>query len=208
MASNLNYFLRHRVFISLMLAPYIILSTFNNKVFLFNIIIIFFLSVYEWNRSISKILDKALGIIILSIFSISLFYINLENNINCIWLLFIVWISDTAGYYIGKKFGKKKLKVISPNKTFEGFFGSLFFSQFAFIFLIYNEILENNLIYIFLLQITICISSIFGDLFFSYYKRKYGLKDYSKILGDHGGVLDRIDGLVISSIIFFIIINL
>ena len=47
-----------------------------------------------------------------------------------------------------------------------------------------------------------------GDLFFSYYKRKYGLKDYSKILGDHGGVLDRIDGLVISSIIFFIIINL
>ncbi len=120
----------------------------------------------------------------------------------------IVWISDTAGYYIGKQFGKKKLKIISPNKTFEGFFGSLFFSQFAFIFLIYNDILENNIIYIFLLQITICISSIFGDLFFSYYKRKYGLKDYSKILGDHGGVLDRIDGLVISSIIFFIIINL
>ena len=208
MVSNLNHLLRHRIFISLILAPYIILSTFNHKVFLVNIIIIFFLSVYEWNRSINKILDKVLGIIILSIFSISLFYINLESNINCIWLLLIVWISDTAGYYIGKKFGKKKLKVISPNKTFEGFFGSLFFSQFAFIFLIYNEILENNFVYIFLLQITICISSIFGDLFFSYYKRKYGLKDYSKILGDHGGVLDRIDGLVLSSIIFFIIINL
>ena len=208
MASNLKYLLRHRVFISLILAPYIILSTFNHKVFLVNIIIIFFLSVYEWNRSINKIFDKALGILIISIFSIALFYINLENNINCIWLLLIVWISDIAGYYIGKKFGKKKLKVISPNKTFEGFFGSLFFSQFAFIFLIYKEILENNFIYIFLLQITICISSIFGDLFFSYYKRKYGLKDYSKLLGDHGGVLDRIDGLVISSIIFFIIINL
>ena len=94
------------------------------------------------------------------------------------------------------------MKVISPNKTFEGFFGSLFF---IFIFLVTNEILENNFIYIFLLQITICISSIFGDLFFSYYKRKYGLKDYSKILGDHGGVLDRIDGLVN---FFFIIINL
>ena len=67
--------------------------------------------------------------------------------------------------------------------------------------------LQIIIIYIFLLQITICISSIFGDLFFSYY-RKYGLKDYSKILGDHGGVLDRIDGLVISSIIIFIIINL
>jgi len=208
MVSNLNHLLRHRVFISLILAPYIILSTFNHKVFLVNIIIIFFLSVYEWNRSVNKILDKVLGIIILSIFSISLFYINLENNINCIWLLLIVWISDIAGYYIGKKFGKKKLKVISPNKTFEGFFGSLFFSQFAFIFLIYYKILENNFIYIFLLQITICFSSIFGDLFFSYYKRKYRLKDYSKILGDHGGVLDRIDGLVISSIIFFIIINL
>ena len=208
MVSNLNHLLRHRVFISLILAPYIILSTFNHKVFLVNIIIIFILSVYEWNKSINKILDKVLGIIILSIFSISLFYINLENNINCIWLLLIVWISDIAGYYIGKKFGKKKIKVISPNKTFEGFFGSLFFSQFAFIFLIYHKILENNFIYIFLLQITICISSIFGDLFFSYYKRKYRLKDYSKILGDHGGVLDRIDGLVISSIIFFIIINL
>ena len=78
----------------------------------------------------------------------------------------IVWISDIAGYYIGKKFGKKKLKVISPNKTFEGFFGSLFFSQFAFIFLIYNEILENNFIYIFLLQITICISTILEIYFF------------------------------------------
>jgi len=208
MVSNLNHLLRHRVFISLILAPYIILSTFNHKIFLVNIIIIFLLSVYEWNRSINKILDKVLGIIILSIFSISLFYINLENNINCIWLLLIVWISDIAGYYVGKKFGKKKIKVISPNKTFEGFFGSLFFSQFAFIFLIYYKILENNFIYIFLLQITICISSIFGDLFFSYYKRKYRLKDYSKILGDHGGVLDRIDGLVMSSIIFFIIINL
>ena len=148
MASNLNYLLRHRVFISLILAPYIILSTFNHKVFLINIIIIFFLSVYEWNRSINKIFDKALGILIISIFSISLFYINLENNINCIWLLLIVWISDIAGYYIGKKFGKKKLKVISPNKTFEGFFGSLFFSQFAFIFLIYNEILVNNFIFV------------------------------------------------------------
>ena len=106
MVSNLNHLLRHRVFISLILAPYIILSTFNHKVFLVNIIIIFFLSVYEWNRSVNKILDKVLGIIILSIFSISLFYINLENNINCIWLLFTVWISDTAGDYIGKKFGR------------------------------------------------------------------------------------------------------
>ena len=107
MVNNLNYFLRHRIFISLILAPYIILSTFNHKVFLVNIIIIFFLSVYEWNRSINKILDKALGIIILLIFSISLFCINLDNNINCIWLLLIVWIHDIAGYYIGKNLEKK-----------------------------------------------------------------------------------------------------
>ena len=205
MASNLKYFLNNRIFISLILAPYIILSTFNTNVFLFNIIIIFFLSVYEWNKSIKKIFDKVLGILILLIFSISLFYINLENNINCIWLLLIVWISDTAGYFVGKKFGKKKLKIISPNKTFEGFFGSLIFSQFAFLFLIYNDTFTSNFIYIFLLQLTICFSTIFGDLFFSYYKRKYEFKDYSKILGDHGGVLDRIDGLVISSIVFFIL---
>ena len=135
MVNNLNYFLRHRIFISLILAPYIILSTFNHKVFLVNIIIIFFLSVYEWNRSINKILDKALGIIILLIFSISLFCINLDNNINCIWLLLIVWISDTAGYYIGKQFGKKKLKIISPNKTFEGFLDRYFFHNLHLFFL-------------------------------------------------------------------------
>ncbi len=205
MVSNLKYLLNNRIFISLILAPYIILSTFNTNVFLFNILIIFFLSVYEWNKSIKKIFDKVLGILILLIFSISLFYINLENNINCIWLLLIVWISDTAGYFVGKKFGKKKLKIISPNKTFEGFFGSLIFSQFAFLFFIYNDTFTNNFIYIFLLQLTICFSTIFGDLFFSYYKRKYELKDYSKILGGHGGVLDRIDGLVISSIVFFIL---
>ncbi len=208
MENNIKYIIKSRVFISLILAPYLILSTFNHKLFLINIILILLLSIFEWNKSITQTFDKAFGILILLIFSVSLIYINLNNNYNCIWLFMIVWISDTAGYYIGKKFGKNKLKVISPNKTFEGFFGSLFLSQLAFIILIFNDSFTNNYIYIFLVQLIICLSTIFGDLFFSYYKRKYGLKDYSKILGDHGGVLDRIDGLVISSIIFFIVIKL
>jgi len=111
-----------------------------------------------------------------------------------IFVLIIVIISDVFQEFSGKYFGKNKIGWISPNKTYEGYIGGyigiliIYFINIHFKKKKYNFI-DLNLIYIF---------GILGDLFFSYIKRKIGIKDYSEILLSHGGVLDRLDAFFIS----------
>ena len=85
-------------------------------------------------------------------------------------------------------FGKNKIGWISPNKTYEGYIGGYIGILIIYFIKSYNFI-DLNLIYFF---------GIFGDLFFSYIKRKIGIKDYSEILLSHGGVLDRLDAFFIA----------
>lgn len=105
-----------------------------------------------------------------------------------IFVLIIVIISDVFQEFSGKYFGKNKIGWISPNKTYEGYIGGYIGILILFFIKSYNFI-DLNLIYIF---------GIIGDLFFSYIKRKIGIKDYSEILLSHGGVLDRLDAFFIS----------
>jgi phosphatidate cytidylyltransferase len=110
-----------------------------------------------------------------------------------IFVLIIVIISDVFQEFSGKYFGKNKIGWISPNKTYEGYIGGYIGILIIYFINIhfkknYNFI-DLNLIYIF---------GILGDLFFSYIKRKIGIKDYSEILLSHGGVLDRLDAFFIS----------
>jgi len=125
------------------------------------------------------------------------------------FILLITSLSDTGGYVIGKIFGKKKIGIISANKTIEGFVGSVLFSQFGFIYINYYSSLffDNNLLN-FLLLIFMTIIVIIGDLFFSYIKRINNIKDYSKILKGHGGLFDRIDGLIFCTIFFNLLFDL
>ena len=130
-----------------------------------------------------------------------------------LFLIIIVSGSDIGAYLIGKIFGKYKLaKKISPGKTWEGFFGGLVLSQiFCHIYLnmfskkliIFDEI---NVVFLILF---ISIISVIGDLFISLLKRASGRKDTGNLLPGHGGILDRIDGLIpalcfYSSILYFI----
>ena len=105
-----------------------------------------------------------------------------------IFVLIIVIISDVFQEFSGKYFGKNKIGWISPNKTYEGYIGGYIGILILHFIKKYNFI-DLNLIYIF---------GIFGDLFFSYIKRKIGVKDYSEILLSHGGVLDRLDAFLIA----------
>ncbi len=105
-----------------------------------------------------------------------------------IFILGIVIISDVFQELSGKYFGKNKIGWISPNKTYEGYIGGYIGILIIFFIKSYNFI-DLNLIYIF---------GILGDLFFSYIKRKIGIKDYSEILLSHGGVLDRLDAFFIA----------
>ena len=132
----------------------------------------------------------------------------IENFIELCWLLSIIWLSDIGGYIVGKLLGGKKLTKFSPKKTISGLIGSVIFSQFSILIPIYFiQAYKINLSY-FLLQIVICLITVFGDIFFSYIKRINNIKDYSQIIPGHGGILDRIDGMIFAVIAYFIFKNL
>ena len=122
--------------------------------------------------------------------------------------MIISWLSDIGGYLFGKLFGGKKIGYISPNKTYMGIIGSILFSQFSQIYIYYFNLFSNEKnLYKFMFIFISCFFVIIGDLVFSYFKRVNKIKDYSNLLKGHGGLFDRIDGLIFLTIIFNIYIN-
>ena len=117
------------------------------------------------------------------------------------WLLLlavgVVAVADIGGYVAGNLFGKHKLaSVISPGKTWEGFLGGLFFQLILIAILLPLMPASVSILSLLLLVIPVSLYSVLGDLFESMLKRQQGVKDSSQILPGHGGVLDRIDGLM------------
>ena len=107
---------------------------------------------------------------------------------------------------VGKKIGGKKLTKISPNKTISGSIGSLFFSLVPLT--IFNYFFENQYLLIIdniLFCILISLITQSGDIFISYLKRKGNVKDTGNLLPGHGGMLDRIDGIIFAIPFSFII---
>ena len=114
-----------------------------------------------------------------------------------LFILSICFFSDIGGYIIGKLIGGKKLTIISPNKTISGSIGSFLFSVFPLLlFYNYNQyeyfFSINNLLFCLIISLVCQL----GDLFISYLKRKAKIKDTGFILPGHGGLLDRVDGII------------
>ncbi|MDC0473172.1 phosphatidate cytidylyltransferase, partial [Pelagibacteraceae bacterium] len=103
---------------------------------------------------------------------------------------------DIGGLIFGRFFGGKKLTKISPNKTISGSLGSFFFSFILVIFLKLIGLLNLNTQVIFYVFAT-CLSCQLGDIFISYLKRKAKVKDTGNVLPGHGGILDRVDGVLL-----------
>ena len=121
----------------------------------------------------------------------------IEGPIFFLYIISICFFTDIGGYIFGKTFGGKKLTNVSPNKTISGSIGSFIFAILSLIIFVYLEYLnldfnQNNIIFCFFISL---ISQI-GDLFISYLKRKAKVKDTGKILPGHGGLLDRLDGII------------
>ena len=120
-----------------------------------------------------------------------------ESQFFFLYLISICFFTDIGGYVFGKIIGGKKLTKISPNKTISGTFGSFILSIIPLIIVLnFNYIdLEfnlTNLIFCFLISL---ISQL-GDLFISFIKRKAKIKDTGNLLPGHGGILDRMDGII------------
>ena len=203
--------LTKRILSSIILIP---LSLFfimkGSFLLLFFFSLLFLITVYEWNYLIKKNnLLRFLGVIFL-IFSFYLGYLLRVNfGLNTFLLVIIICIfTDTGGYIFGKIFKGPKLTKISPNKTYSGMIGSfvlslisaLIFSEYQNLIFKYDYLTDfkkNYLYYIFFILLISFLSQI-GDLIISYFKRLAKLKNTGKLLPGHGGLLDRIDGIILA----------
>lgn len=120
------------------------------------------------------------------------------------FLMLLIWGADTAAYFAGKQWGKRKLADrVSPGKTWEGSIaGGLSGVAIALGFVLFSNIeFGDSLLFIVISVITV-IASVFGDLMESMVKREAGQKDSGNILPGHGGVMDRVDSLTAASPVF------
>ncbi len=126
-----------------------------------------------------------------------------------ILILFVLtWVFDSFAYIIGKKFGKNRIMPkISPKKSWEGFLGGMGFTILSVFFLdkFYDSFSMNFLI---ILALIVPFSATAGDFIESYYKREAGVKDSGSLIPGHGGFLDRLDALMISIPVLYLLINI
>jgi phosphatidate cytidylyltransferase len=216
--------LKARILTAIFLIPIVIFFIYQN-IFFFNLflLLIFLLTSYEWLKMNENKFFKLIGVIYIS-FSFYMAFL-LRDNLGPNIFIFVILIcisTDIGGYIFGKLFKGPKLIKISPNKTYAGMIGSFLFSLIlGFIYLTYQksiksidisnkflEIFAPNYYSLFLL-IILFISTIsqIGDLIISYFKRLANIKDTGKILPGHGGLLDRIDGVIFALPASYLLIN-
>ena len=172
--------------------------------FYFFLGIIFIIASLEWHFMSKNKSYYFFGYLFLSISIFSAYKLRIDFGNDFFTILVVTTIcifTDIGGYVFGKTFKGPKLTNISPNKTYAGVFGSFLFSIIAgLIFIKYYLTLSTNIkndqFFILSLILFISFVSQIGDLIISYFKRKAKLKDTGKILPGHGGLLDRIDGLI------------
>ena len=208
--------LLNRILTSVILLPIIFYATVYSGIYLVTLLMLFYvLSVYEIIKNSKNKLFILIANILL-IVSFYSFYVlrgNTEYSLIVIfWILISTFLSDIGGFTFGKIFKGKKLTKISPNKTYSGTIGSIILSCSSMPLMntlqnIFFDKLLINFLEIKFLIITILISLVcqLGDLFVSYLKRKINIKNLSNILPGHGGVLDRIDGLIFVLIFCFLL---
>ena len=195
--------LQKRILTSIIILPLSIFFIVKGGKFLtFFLIFVLFAGIHELYTVFKK--KKSIlflsSILILSI--VAIYYLRENSEVFLYWALVVAITSDIGGYVFGKIFKWKKLTKISPKKTISGVFGSYFFSIIClsiFLETYYENYLGVDVVINFrILLITIIFSTIaqIGDLTISYFKRLEKIKDTGKILPGHGGIFDRIDGLM------------
>ena len=174
----------------------------------------FLISSFEWFKMMRNKFILILGFFFLTFSFYSVFVIRNdlnENNLANFLILIIICIStDLGGYIFGKTLKGPKLTKISPNKTYAGALGSFIFAvilTIIFVIFIYKFFsIKIELSFHFILMILfLSLVSQLGDLVVSYFKRKSNLENTGNLIPGHGGILDRIDGMIFVFPVFYII---
>ena len=212
----INTELKKRILSSLFLIPITFFFIFqNNFFFIFFLSIIFLVSSYEWIKMNKKDLIKIVGIYYLFFAFCMAYFLRDKFSLGIFILILIICIfTDLGGYILGKIFKGPKLTKISPKKTYSGSLGGFVLSMISVIIYIkYTTIgkatyfnlliLTNNNLEID--KMFFLVSQI-GDLIISYFKRLEKVKNTGKLLPGHGGLLDRIDGIIFAIPISYLLI--
>ena len=129
-----------------------------------------------------------------------------DRNI-LLYIFILTWTFDSFAYLLGSRYGKNKMfPNISPKKSWEGFYGGLI--ACVILSILSHDFINYSFLSSLIVSIVIPFTSSLGDFLASYYKRKSNVKDYGKIIPGHGGVLDRMDALLISIPLIFLLENL
>ena len=203
--------LSKRIFSSIFLLIVIYLSLLHS-IYLFTLLfLISFFSLDEFVKIFKEILKKNkpffLSIILLVVIYMMFFSLSVwnflipfdkEKIISLIFILLICSMTDIGGYVFGKTIGGKKFITISPNKTYSGLVGSFLLPLIiCYLFYLYfNNQFDFNLNVIIVIILVSFITQL-GDLLISFFKRKAKIKDTGNIIPGHGGILDRIDGILL-----------
>ena len=193
-----------RIISSIILIPLSLFFIAKGSFYLILFICFFFLAAsYEWHKMTKGNLYNIFGHFFL-VFSFYSFYkIRYNYDENLFYILFIIIIcilTDIGGYLFGNLFNGPKLTKLSPKKTYSGLLGS-YFLPIVFLLILDTKFslhlqLDNFKYNLFILVILVSTISQIGDLSISYFKRISKIKDTGKIIPGHGGVLDRIDGMI------------
>jgi len=199
-----------RIFTSIILLSIVAISFNEIKIlYLLTLFINFFVldeifkilkKIFKKNK-IKQLMSFILSISYMFLFSLTIIlFLNESFEINRVKILFLLLIcisTDIGGYVFGKIIGGKKLTKISPNKTYSGLIGSFILPYIIGYIFYYNQdnIISIDINILFLIFMVSFISQI-GDLFISYLKRRANIKDTGSFLPGHGGILDRIDGIL------------
>ena len=179
---------------------------YTDKIIYF-ITLIYFLICLEVFFNFKKSINIIILYISISYLSIAIYIIFVFNLYEFTAIVLVIICFDSFCYLFGKIFGKNKiLNKISPNKTYEGLFGGIIFTNlvsliFYLNFDIYKISINSN---VFFFINIIILFSFFGDLIQSYFKRLNNIKDSSNFLPGHGGFFDRFDSFLLVIIPFSI----
>ena len=177
------------------------------------VLICFFLTVFEWHKMSKKNSYYILGIFFLIFSYFSIYYLVNQISDDYSYFLFILLIcisTDLGGYVVGKIIKGPKLSKLSPKKTYAGMMGSFLFSIIFSNFFLDSFIFDSTIhmsVEILIFVISISAISQIGDLIISYFKRISKIKDTGKLIPGHGGILDRIDGMIFAFPFSLIIIS-
>jgi len=205
--------LQKRTLSSIILIPFALFFIIKGSAFfILFLLILFLISSREWLNMVKKLELKILGILFLIFSFYSTFYLREDGLISFLLIVIICVSTDLGGYIFGKLFKGPKLIKISPNKTYSGMLGGYLLSiitSYMFVTkydpsLVSNNTDIGNLKFIILIFIISSISQI-GDLIISYFKRISKIKNTGKIFPGHGGMLDRIDGMIFVFPILYLI---